>query len=70
MNEPSGLPAETAAGDRGLGGDHPALFSASTVKRYSTPFSVWNVWDRVDAARELIAAGEPVGEAEVGALAG
>lgn len=31
---------------------------------------LWNVWDRVDAARELIAAGEPVGEAEVGALAG
>ncbi|HZU19854.1 MAG TPA: FAD-dependent oxidoreductase [Gaiellaceae bacterium] len=31
---------------------------------------LWNVWDRVDAARELIAAGAPVGEAEVGALAG
>ncbi len=29
---------------------------------------LWNVWDRVDAARELIAAGRPVGEAEVGAL--
>jgi 3-phenylpropionate/trans-cinnamate dioxygenase ferredoxin reductase subunit len=31
---------------------------------------LWNVWDRVDAARELIGAGKPVGEAEVGALAG
>jgi NADPH-dependent 2,4-dienoyl-CoA reductase/sulfur reductase-like enzyme len=31
---------------------------------------LWNVWDRVDAARELIDAGKPVGEAEVGALAG
>jgi NADPH-dependent 2,4-dienoyl-CoA reductase/sulfur reductase-like enzyme len=31
---------------------------------------LWNVWDRVDAARELIDAGTPVGEAEVGALAG
>jgi hypothetical protein len=30
---------------------------------------LWNVWDRVDAARELIAAGEPIGEAEVVALA-
>jgi NADPH-dependent 2,4-dienoyl-CoA reductase/sulfur reductase-like enzyme len=29
---------------------------------------LWNVWDKVDAARELIAAGEPVAEAEVGAL--
>ncbi|HEX6761506.1 MAG TPA: FAD-dependent oxidoreductase [Gaiellaceae bacterium] len=29
---------------------------------------LWNVWDRVDAARELIGAGKPVGEAEVGAL--
>jgi len=25
-------------------------------------FLLWNVWDKVDAARELIAAGEPVGE--------
>jgi NADPH-dependent 2,4-dienoyl-CoA reductase/sulfur reductase-like enzyme len=31
---------------------------------------LWNVWDRVDAARELIAAGTPVTEAEIGALAG
>ena len=31
---------------------------------------LWNVWDRVDAARGLIAAGSRVGEAEVGALAG
>ena len=29
-------------------------------------FLLWNVWDKVDAARELIRAGEPVGE---GALA-
>jgi NADPH-dependent 2,4-dienoyl-CoA reductase/sulfur reductase-like enzyme len=29
---------------------------------------LWNVWDKVDAARELIGAGAPVGEAEVGAL--
>jgi NADPH-dependent 2,4-dienoyl-CoA reductase/sulfur reductase-like enzyme len=29
---------------------------------------LWNVWDKVDAARELIGAGKPVGEAEVGAL--
>jgi NADPH-dependent 2,4-dienoyl-CoA reductase/sulfur reductase-like enzyme len=25
-------------------------------------FLLWNVWDKVDAARDLIAAGEPVGE--------
>ena len=25
-------------------------------------FLLWNVWDKVDAARELIIAGEPVGE--------
>jgi 3-phenylpropionate/trans-cinnamate dioxygenase ferredoxin reductase component len=25
-------------------------------------FLLWNVWDKVDAARELIRAGEPVGE--------
>jgi NADPH-dependent 2,4-dienoyl-CoA reductase/sulfur reductase-like enzyme len=31
---------------------------------------LWNVWDKVDAARELITAGAPVGEAEVGGLAG
>ena len=31
---------------------------------------LWNVWDRVDRARELIAAGEPVDEEAVGALAG
>jgi hypothetical protein len=29
---------------------------------------LWNVWDRGDAARELIAAGKPLGAAEVGAL--
>ena len=31
---------------------------------------LWNVWDKVDAARELIAAHEPVDEEAVGALAG
>jgi len=31
---------------------------------------LWNVWDKVDRARELIAAGEPVDEEAVGALAG
>ena len=25
-------------------------------------FLLWNVWGKVDAARELIRAGEPVGE--------
>jgi 3-phenylpropionate/trans-cinnamate dioxygenase ferredoxin reductase component len=29
---------------------------------------LWNVWDRVEAARELIGAGKPVGQDEVGAL--
>ncbi len=33
-------------------------------------FLLWNVWDRVDAARELIRAGEPVDAAAVRALLG
>src|SRR5690606_22421130 len=38
-----GRPADTAAADCGLASDHPALFSASTVKRYWGPFWVWKV---------------------------
>ena len=33
-------------------------------------FLLWNVWDKVDAARELIRAAQPIGEDALGELAG
>jgi hypothetical protein len=33
-------------------------------------FLLWNVWDKVEAARELIRAGEPVDTAALRRLAG